>query len=95
MQQLRPGERHPYMQIPDVNLEAIADPTTREAVRQLLNLIEALAAENAALRAENQQLRDEIARIKGGSGKPDIKPPVPPAPSDHSCEIDYRTEKMC
>jgi hypothetical protein len=55
----------------------------------LLNLIEALAGENAALRLENQQLHDEIARLKGGSGKPDIKPPVS-ASTDHSSEVERR-----
>jgi hypothetical protein len=78
------------MQIPDVNLEAIPDPATREIVRQLLNIIEALAAENAALRLEVQQLREENARLKGGSGKPDVKPPSPPPPSDHSSELERR-----
>jgi len=79
------------MQIPDVNLDAIPDPATRHLVGQLLNLIETLAAENAALRVEVQQLRDENARLKGGSAKPDVKPPVPPAPPDHSSEAERRT----
>lgn len=72
------------MQLPEVNLDAISEPATREVVRHLLNIIEKLAAENAALRLEVQQLRDENARLKGGSGKPAIKPPTPPA--DHSSE---------
>ena len=79
------------MQIPDINLDAITDPTTRQIVGQLLNLIETLAAENAALRVEVQQLRDENARLKGGSAKPDVKPPLPPAPPDHSSEAERRT----
>lgn len=77
------------MQIPDVKLDAISDPATREVVRQLLNLIETLAAENAALRQELQQLRDQNARLKGGSCKPDIKPPTSPA-TDHSSEAERR-----
>jgi hypothetical protein len=36
------------MQIPNVNLDALPDLATREVVRQLLNIIEALAAEKAA-----------------------------------------------
>lgn len=49
------------MQLPDINLDAISDPATHEVVQQLLNIIEALAAENVPLRAENQQLCDEHA----------------------------------
>ncbi len=79
------------MQIPDVNLDAIPDPAVRQLVGQLLNLVETLAAESAALRVEVQQLRDENARLKGGSAKPDVKPPVPPAPPDHSSEAERRT----
>ena len=79
------------MQLPDVNLDAISDPATREVVRQLLNIIEAQAAEIAALRAENQQLRDEVARLKGGSGKPNVKPSVQPPSTDHSSEAERHT----
>lgn len=79
------------MQLPDVNLEHISDPATRAVVQQLLNIIEALVAENAALRLEVQHLRDENARLKGGSGKPDIKPSVKPPPTDHSSEAERQT----
>jgi len=79
------------MQIPDINLEAIPDPATRQLVGQLLNLIEALVAENTALGTEVQQLRDEHARLKGGSAKPTITPPVPPAAPDHASEVERRT----
>lgn len=82
------------MQIPDVNLETLPDPATRHLVGQLLNLIETLVAENTAQRTEIQQLRDELARLKGGSAKPDIKPPVPPAPPDHSSEAERRTPTL-
>lgn len=82
------------MQIPDINPEHIPDLATRQVVIQLLNVIETLAAENAALRVEIQQLRDEVARLQGRSGKPDIKPPTPPPPAppaDHSSEAERRT----
>lgn len=81
------------MQIPDINPATIPDLATRQIVIQLLNLLELLAAENAALRVENQNLRDEIARLKGRSGKPDLKPPTPPSPppADHSSEAQRRT----
>ena len=82
------------MQLPDLNPDSIADLATRQIVIQLLNVIETLAAENAALRIEVQQLRDEVARLKGRSGKPDLKPPTPlsiPPPADHSSEAERRT----
>jgi hypothetical protein len=90
MQPQRPRNRSTSMQLPDVTLDAIPDPATRQLVGQLLNLVETLVAQNAALRAELQQVRDENARLKGASGKPDVKPPVPPVPSDHSSEAERR-----
>jgi cell division protein FtsB len=45
----------------------------RQAIIQLLNLVEELVGENRKLREENQQLRDEINRLKGEQGKPNIK----------------------
>jgi hypothetical protein len=45
----------------------------RDIVKKLLNLVERLVAENASLKAEIQTLRDEINRLKGEQGKPDIK----------------------
>ena len=76
------------MQLPDINLDAIANPAARQLIGQLLNAIEALASENTVLRAENQVLRDEIARLKGGSGKPQIPAP---APINHSSEAERQT----
>jgi len=78
------------MQLPDGNLETIPDLATRQRVAQFLNLIEAQATEIAVLRAENQQLRDELARLKGSSGKPNITPSVPP-PANHASEAERQT----
>ncbi|MCP4252427.1 MAG: hypothetical protein GY775_03265, partial [Candidatus Scalindua sp.] len=48
--------------------------TIKVIVQHLSNLIEALNKENIVLKAENQKLKDEINRLKGEKGKPDIKP---------------------
>src|SRR5579862_7551249 len=44
----------------------------QQALERLLNVVEALSAELAAVKAENQRLRDEVARLKGEQGKPRI-----------------------
>jgi hypothetical protein len=81
----------------DLDLSAIADDRMRELVVRLLNIIETLTADLRAAQAENQRLRDEIARLKGEQGQPPTKSntPVPPAP-DHSSERERRrpTERV-
>ena len=42
-------------------------------VKKLLNIIERLAGENKTQKIELQELRDEINRLKGEQGKPDVK----------------------
>jgi phosphoenolpyruvate carboxylase len=42
-------------------------------VKKLLNIIKRLASSNDAQESELQKLRDEINRLKGEQGKPDIK----------------------
>jgi len=44
-----------------------------DIVKKLLNLVEKVMAENAEQKTELQKLRDEINRLKGEQGKPDIK----------------------
>ena len=79
------------MQLPEINLDTITDPAARQLIGQLLNSIEAMHTELLSLRTENQLLRDENARLKGGSGKPDIKPTTPPPATDHSSEAERHT----
>ncbi len=74
-----------------LDLETIADPAMRQCVQALLNLIEALLAENQSLRATVQAQRDEMARLTGEQGKPTVKPNRPPRPPrDHSSEPERR-----
>jgi hypothetical protein len=81
----------------DFDLNRLQDlEGAREAIRRLLNLVEELAAENRTLREEQQQLRDEINRLKGEQGKPKIKPNKKPAattPTNHSSERERRQPK--
>lgn len=66
----------PSKNLADLNLdvERIADPNMRRCVVGLLNIIQQQGSENSHLREANQQLRDEVARLKGEQGRPDIKP---------------------
>jgi transposase IS66 family protein len=57
-----------------IDLASIADVGARQAIRALLNVVEEQASEIRALRVENQQLRDELTRLKGGQGRPKIPP---------------------
>lgn len=57
----------------DIDLKSITNPTLRQAIRRLSNLVEDAALANTRLKAENQALRDEIARLKGEQGKPNIR----------------------
>jgi hypothetical protein len=69
----------------------------RQAMVLLLNLVEELLAENRALREENQHLRDEINRLKGEQGKPDIRAnkskASPSASSNYSSEQERHKPK--
>jgi hypothetical protein len=56
-----------------IDLDKITDPSIRQAITLLLNLVEEVSLDNDRLRAENQALCNEIARLKGEQGKPDIR----------------------
>ena len=55
------------------DLEGTNEYARKKGVSQLLNLIEVLVAENEHFKIEYQTLKDEINRLKGEQGKPDIK----------------------
>lgn len=68
------AERPVPEELARLDLASIADVGARQAIRALLSLVEELAAENRAMRAELVQVKDENARLKGGSGRPKIPP---------------------
>ena len=71
----------------NLDLNAIQGENARELIRQLLNLVEKLSADLRDAQVENQQLRDEVNRLKGEQGKPKIKGNTPkPLPIDYSSE---------
>jgi hypothetical protein len=72
-----------------LDLASIADVGARQAIRALLNLVEELASENRALRTELAQVKDELTRLKGGSGRPKF-PPGKAGGSDYSSEAERR-----
>jgi len=67
-----------------LDLSAITNPAARRSIDVLVQIIEAQAAEIALLKETNQQLHDEVARLKGEQGKPTIRPR--PAGRAHSSE---------
>lgn len=58
-----------------VDLAQIQDvEQAKQAIVRLFNLVEDLQTTVRQLQAENQRLRDEVNRLKGEQGKPNIKP---------------------
>ena len=55
-----------------LDLASITDVGARQAILALLSLVEELASENQALRTELAQVKDELARLKGGPGRPKL-----------------------
>jgi len=65
----------------------------RQARRMLLNLVESLKQDNAGLRSQVQHLRDEVNRLKGEQGKPDIPGRKKKQGRDHSSERERHRPK--
>ena len=53
----------------NVDLASIQDERARECIRLLLNRVETLTADLRKAQAENQYLREQLNRRKGGGGK--------------------------
>lgn len=53
------------------HIDAITDDKAKLVIKVLLNLVEHLVQDLDKLQEENQELRNEINRLKGGPNKPD------------------------
>jgi hypothetical protein len=62
-------------------------------VQQLANLLEQALTETDTLRAENQRLKDEVNRLKGEQGKPNVKPNKPNKPGSGDPNTDHSSEE--
>ncbi|MCW8850883.1 MAG: transposase [Melioribacteraceae bacterium] len=66
-------------------IEAISDNEVKKIQKTLLNLVEVVVEENEKLSTKVQQLKDEINKLKGEQGKPNIGKAKDKA-KDHSSE---------
>lgn len=55
------------------NIDFTNSETTKELFKTFLNFIEIQQETVQSLKKENQELKDEINRLKGEKGKPNIK----------------------
>jgi hypothetical protein len=80
----------------EIDLSRIQDEQTRELIVRLLNVLEQQATAIRDLQVKNQELRDEINRLKGEQGKPNIKGNKSgPQPSqNHSSEKERRSRPL-
>lgn len=65
----------------------------RAIIRVLQNMVEELKHANQTVRKEIQDLKDEVNRLKGEQGKPDIKPSKKEVEKNHSSEPERREPK--
>ncbi len=77
----------------DLDINNIRDlDDALDCIRKLFNLVETLNQEILELKRQNQELRDEINRLKGEQGKPKIKPKKK-NPSQYSSEKERKKTK--
>jgi len=73
----------------DIDIQNIRDlDGALDCIKKLFNLVETLNQDNLELKRQNQELRDEINRLKGEQGKPKIKPSKK-NPKTHDRQICY------
>jgi len=74
--------------------DRIVEPEIRAAIAILLNIVESLSQENEQNRKTIQNLRDEVNRLKGEQGKPNIKPQKKGGSDDHSSEGERKKRQI-
>jgi len=78
----------------DLDLHSITDDRARQGVQPLRNLLEDVRADWRAAQADIQRLHDEIPRLQGAQGRPQIPSNTPPPPAqDHASEQERHTPK--
>jgi hypothetical protein len=75
------------------DIDSIADKKAVTIIKILINLVEMLAEENARLKGTVQELKDEINRLKGEQGKPNIREQKKDNDDDDSTNPDHSSEK--
>jgi len=75
-----------------IDLASMPEGGMKEALVQLFNLVEELSSTIRELQEENQKLRDEINRLKGEQGKPNIKASIRKENNDFSSEKERKSE---
>jgi len=78
----------------DLDLSEIHEENARELIKRLLNLVEQLNTDLRSSQAEVQRLRDEVNRLKGEQGKPNVKGNISKLPAtNHSSEKERHTAR--
>ena len=75
------------------DIDSITDKKAVALIKVLINLVEMLAEENARLKETVQELKDEINRLKGEQGKPNIREQKKDDDDDDSTNPDHSSEK--
>jgi hypothetical protein len=77
----------------DFDINSITDlDEAIDFIRKLINLLETLNQQILELKRQNQELRDEIKRLKGEQGKPNVKPNKK-KPKQYSSEKERKKSK--
>jgi len=71
---MKPNELQAEIDVISIHIAQSVQGDQADAISKILNLLEKLAADNRRLEDEVQKLNNEISRLKGEKGVPNIKP---------------------